>query len=612
MVLTKDLVGEVLSGRYRLVGRIGGGGMGEVYRGHDLLLDRSVAVKILQPSLAADPELVARFKQEARAAARLTHPNVVAVHDWGCESELTYYMVMEYVAATDLRDLLTTGGALEPAQATEVVASLCDALDAAHSHGLVHRDVKPENILIARDGKVKVADFGIAVVADLERTSPGGAIVGTLRYLSPEQAGGSEATPASDIWAAGAVLREALTGRAPPAEAPAELLRRRAAEDAVAPSTLDADVPEELDAVVLRACARDPGDRYSSASDMALDLRRISLSLPPAPSVAASLTDVTGEVPPPGSDPTTTISPRTARRLRRLRARFARAALLAAILLALAYGGVRAGVTFFGPRDIRVPSLVGLPLEAAERRAGKEELLVEVVERRTHLKAPRGDVIAQAPRKGVLEEGSTVRVVVSAGLPSRPVPPVVGLDAAAARRRLRSVHFRVGEVTRRYSDDARGVVVAQEPEGGRLRWGSRVHLVVSRGPRPVEVPPVSGMGAQQAAGKLEGLGFVVVVIERHDDAVPAGKAVSTVPAAGASAPEGSEVQLIVSLGPNLRRFTMPDMRGKGVAEARRSLERMGLVIKVVQSCEGGRTVVDTDPIAGARVTEGDRAALFVC
>src|SRR3712207_1288370 len=180
----QDIVGDTLAGRYRLLSRLAGGGMGEVYRAHDHLLDRAVAVKVLQPSLASDPELVDRFKAEARAAARLSHPNVVAVYDWGSENEHTYFMVMEFVAGTDLRDVLVSRGCLEPGQAAEIVAALCDALGAAHARGLVHRDVKPENVLIARDGQVKVADFGIAVVVDADRTSPGGTVTGTLRYLA--------------------------------------------------------------------------------------------------------------------------------------------------------------------------------------------------------------------------------------------------------------------------------------------------------------------------------------------------------------------------------------------------------------------------------------------
>jgi serine/threonine protein kinase len=212
MRVLRDLVGQTLSGRYRLVTRLAGGGMGEVFRGQDLLLDRAVAVKVLQPSLAADPDLVERFKQEARLAARLNHPNIVSIHDWGAEDDSTYYMVMEFVPGTDLRDVLILRQSLEVGQALEILASVCDALATAHRAGLIHRDIKPENILIGREGDVKVADFGIAVVADAEVTSPGSTIPGTLRYLSPEQLNGGVPGPASDLWAAGAVLFECLKG----------------------------------------------------------------------------------------------------------------------------------------------------------------------------------------------------------------------------------------------------------------------------------------------------------------------------------------------------------------------------------------------------------------
>ena len=296
MKLMRDLVGTTLLGRYRLAARLAGGGMGEVYRGHDLLLDRPVAVKVLQPSLATEPELVERFKIEAQVAARLSHPSVVAVYDWGAEDDQTYFMVMEYVAGSDLRDLLVARGALAPAQAAEVMASVCDALAEAHSCGLIHRDIKPENILLARNGKVKVADFGIAVVADADRTLPGG-IPGTLRYISPEQARGGNPTAESDIWAAGAVLSELLTGRPPSQGAGPDLLRRRAEEMIEPPSSVDPAVPQELDRIALKACAIDPEDRYHSASEMANDLRRVAIrSLPDAPPLRSMLDEMTGDI----------------------------------------------------------------------------------------------------------------------------------------------------------------------------------------------------------------------------------------------------------------------------------------------------------------------------
>jgi serine/threonine-protein kinase len=612
MRLMRDLIGETLSNRYTLRARVAGGGMGEVYRAHDVLLDRTVAVKILQPSLAIDPDLVGRFKAEARAAARLTHPNVVSVHDWGSEDESTYYMVMEYVAGTDLRDLLCTHGSLQPAQAAEMIAHVCHALDAAHRGGLVHRDIKPENILIAKDGTVKVADFGIAVVADVDRTSPGGAIPGTLRYLSPEQAAGDDATLASDIWAAGAVLSEALTGRPPLLGSGSELLRRRATETPIPPSTFAEDIPKELDAVVLRACAVEPGERYSSAMEMAADLRRVSVrAVSDAPSIGSLLIDLTGEVDLPGAQPTTMMSRKQARRSRR-RHRVARLGFMLILILALAFGGYRAGAALFGPQEIDVPSLIGMQAGLAESRAEGLGLIVEISDRTKHTRAPVGEVLGQVPSSGVVEEGATVTLYLSAGLPSHRVPSVIAFDFVKAEQMLEAAGLQLGEVTRRFSDEPKGTVVAQRPEGGRLEWGSEVHLVVSKGPKPVEIPNVVGLQFEDGQAELEKIGLLVTFKEVFDEKVDAGKIIMTNPEPGETIAKGSEILLTVSKGEKLATMRMPDVRGKTVNAATAQLEKVGLVVKVQDACGGGQIVAETDPQAGTKVTEGDTVALFVC
>jgi eukaryotic-like serine/threonine-protein kinase len=612
MRLMRDLIGETLSNRYMLRARVAGGGMGEVYRAHDVLLDRTVAVKILQPSLAIDPDLVARFKAEAQAAARLTHPNVVSVHDWGSEDESTYYMVMEYVAGTDLRDLLCAHGSLRPAQGAEMIAHVCHALDAAHRGGLVHRDIKPENILIAKDGTVKVADFGIAVVADVDRTSPGGAIPGTLRYLSPEQAAGREATPASDIWAAGAVLSEALTGRPPLLGSGSDLLRRRAIETPIPPSMFAEDVPRELDAVVMRACAVEPRDRYTSAMEMAADLRRVSArSVTDAPSIGSLLIDLTGEVDIPGAQPTTMMSRKQARRSRRRR-RVARVGLMLILILLLAFGGYRAGAALFGPQEIRVPSLIGLQSGQAESRAKGLGLIVEISDRTKHTRAPAGQVLGQVPSGGVVEEGATITLYLSAGLPSHRVPSVVAFDFVKAESMLEASGLRLGKVARRFSGKPKGTVVAQRPDGGRLEWGSEVNLVVSKGPRPVEITNVVGLQLDEAQGELEELGLFVTVKEVFDEKVDADKVIMTNPQPGQTVAKGSEVLLTVSKGPKLKTMRMPDVRGKSVKVATAQLEKIGLVVEVQDACGGGNIVAETDPQAGVKVTERDTVALFVC
>jgi eukaryotic-like serine/threonine-protein kinase len=615
MRLMRDLVGEVLSGRYHMMARIAGGGMGDVYRAQDLLLDRAVAIKVLQPNLAADPELVGRFKLEARAVARLTHPNVVAVYDWGAEDERTYFMVMEYVAGTDLRDVLVTHGSLEPAHAVEVAIAVCDALSAAHSEGLVHRDIKPENVLIARTGRVKVADFGIAAVADADRTMPG-VIPGTLRYLSPEQAAGRRATHASDVWAAGAVLAECLTGRPPLQSAGTDLMKRRAQEPPEAPSVLAPLTPRELDEIVIKACALDPSQRFKDASYMADALRRFAVrSLPESTPLTALLDEVTIDIHVPDAESTEWLDSRNRRRRahphpsrRRRRGLAALAAVLGALLLAGAVGAVSA---FRGPSRVEVPSVTSLNHRRATARLEAAGLEVEI-ERHRSKAEPRGAVLAQSPQTGTLEEGQVVSLVVSSGKPRVKVPSLVGLTVERATAKLTKSDLLLGDITKEFSMDRIGTVIGQRPLKERIPWGASVDLIVSRGPEPIDVPDVSGLPATRAAAQLRAADFVPVVVESYSNNVPAGKVVSTSPAAGAVALEGSAIEVYVSIGPEFEALKMPDVTGMGVGAARDRLEKLGLRVKVVESCEGGNVVAETEPLAGTTVYENDLVALFVC
>jgi beta-lactam-binding protein with PASTA domain len=605
--MMQDLVGDTLAGRYRLLTRLAGGGMGEVYRAHDHLLDRAVAVKVLQPSLASDPELVDRFKAEARAAARLSHPNVVAVYDWGSDNDHTYFMVMEYVSGTDLRDVLVARGCLEAGQAAEIVAALCDALAAAHACGLVHRDVKPENVLIARNGEVKVADFGIAIVVDADRTSPGGTVPGTLRYLAPEQAQGLAATPWSDIWAAGAVLAELVTGRPPQQGAGADFLRRRATEAIAPPSHLDARVPGDVDETVLRACALDPRDRFEDAAEMANALRRASVrSLPSAPPLYSLVDDLTGEIRLPESTPVT----RVARR-RRARRR-ARILLVAVVVLALVAAGGYTAFDLVRPALVAVPDLAGRSLGQARARAGARGLSLRVVDRHHHFGAPPGEVVTQSPGSGRALEGSIIRIEVSAGLPLVNVPRLHGMPIDDASGLLRARGFELGRVANSYSGNPEGEVIGQTPSEGEARWGSEIDLVVSKGPEPVAVPALERQRAARARDRLRRAGFEVTVERAYSNDVRSGRVLYTTPGAGTVIPGGREVVLVVSLGPEFAKVTVPDVRNLTVERARALLADRNLRARVVQSCGGGSTVVESDPIQGTTVRENDRVALFVC
>lgn len=611
MKVMRDLVGETLSERYRLVARVAGGGMGEVYRGHDLLLDRSVAVKILQPSLASDPYLVERFRAEARAVARLTHPNIVGVHDWGCEDDRTYYMVMEYVSGTDLRDVLVGRGNLAPRQAVEVIAAVCDALQVAHDHGVIHRDVKPENILLNRVGEVKVADFGIAAVADADRTSPGGMIPGTLRYLSPEQARGWDATSASDVWAAGAVLSELLTGLPPLQGAGGELLQRRAHEPPRPPSSWDRDIPPELDEVVLKACALDPEERFAHAGEMAGALRRVaSERLDPAPGLDTLLDQVTGEIALVDPSELTHVESRKARRGRRRR--FALKSVLAALLVVVLLAGAAFAVqAYVLPQMVEVPDLAGQRLAVAERNASELGLEVLVIRHRADLSVEKGSVLEQSPVAGELEEGSTIELVLSSGPPKVKLPSLVGMSLKQAQAKLRDKDLFQGKISKEFSLKEAGTVLAQSPEDGKRVIGTEVDLVVSKGPQPLEVPDVTGFVAAKGVARLEEAGFAPVTIDAYSDTVKKGRVISTSPGPDEIAPEASEIEVYVSIGPQYKMVTMPDVRGMGVEAARSELEGLGLKVRVERPCPG-ETVVETHPIPGTKIRQNTTVALFVC
>ncbi|MFP5298946.1 MAG: Stk1 family PASTA domain-containing Ser/Thr kinase [Actinomycetota bacterium] len=612
MRLLRDRVGETLSDRYRIVARIAGGGMGEVYRGHDLLLDRKVAVKVLMPSLASDPDLVQRFKAEARAAAKLNHPNVVGVHDWGSDDDRTYFMVMEYVAGTDLRDIIVGRGPMDPPDACDVVADVCEALQAAHAVGLVHRDVKPENVLIARDGTVKVADFGIAALADSDRTIPGAGILGTLRYIAPEQARGGNATAASDIWSAGALLYELLTGAPPHGGSGAELLRRRAEEPIAPPSALEPAVPAQLDDIVLRACAIYPAERFLDAGAMAAALRdaRSVWGQRSRQSIGEFFRDLTHEVRHDDMVPTNHV-PRMARRRER-RARTRRVGIAALVAVALLFGGWKATAAIFGPKEVDVPNLVGLSEDAAAERAEEAGFEIAIVDEKRHETLEEGRIISQSPPDGLLLEGKTIRLVISLGPPLVKVPSLAGTPEQEAIEKLESLGLVVGETTEEHSVDFEaGTVISVVTSGKRLEQGSTVDLVVSKGPQNLAVPQVVEMTAAEAKKELTEAGFKVEFIDVYSDDIEEGLVVSTDPAGGLQAPEGSTVTVSVSIGPEFEMITMPDVRNMHVDDARKKLEGMGLKVIVEQSCPGS-TVVDTNPLPGTKIRENGTVALFVC
>jgi beta-lactam-binding protein with PASTA domain len=608
-----SVIESTVDGRYQVVARIASGGMGEVYRAHDAVLGREVALKVLHPHFAGDRGFVDRFRREARAAAVLNHPNIVGVYDWGQTADGTYFMVMEFVRGHNLRAVLLEHGRLEPAQTVEVALQVLAALEHAHGHGIVHRDVKPENILIDGDGTVKVADFGLArAFADSNVSQAEGTVTGTVQYLAPEQIQGEPADPRTDLYALGVVMFELLTGRAPfSGETAMAIAYQHLSGRVPAPSSLAPGVPPALDRAVLQATEKDREARPASASALSRLVAEASAGLPPAPPVGRLAADIPApEFVPDERAPTVTIpralSPK-ARRRRRLRLAAGIVAVLAVLAAALGAAWVYAI-----PHYTRVPAVTGLPVRDASSRLEAAGLKVVLGDPVFSATVPFGVVVRTSPPPGArLRKGSAVTVIESAGPELLAIPDVRGLPQSRARARLTGEGFKV-EVTNQF-DDTVGVgrVISQSPDPGqKLERGATVTIVVSEGPPPVTIPDVTAEPEATAHDQLTGLGLQVTTAQEFSVSVPEGSVIRTEPPVGTVLPTGSPVTLVVSKGP--RTFAMPSVLGLTADAATTKLEALGLTVHQVQVPGSiGNTVVGQDPSAGQTVKQGSGVTIYV-
>lgn len=603
-----------LDGRYHMVERIAAGGMGEVFRAHDAVLAREVAIKVLHRSLAGDPAFVDRFRREARAAASLAHPNIVAVYDWGAVDSV-YYMVMEYVRGPSVRHLLNEQGRMEPAQAAEILRQTLLALGHAHREGFVHRDMKPENLLVTQDGTVKVADFGLARAYADGRVTQAGAVTGTVQYLAPEQIRGEPADPRSDLYSLGIVAYELLTGKLPFTGETAMAIAYKHLSDRVpAPSTILPDLPAELDGFVAAATDRDRELRPESADVMRMDLDVISRQLPSASRLSALVRDIPsiivegGETTEVGVRLETASVPRMERRLRRRRTlkRIFGAILLLGLLSTAAWGTW----TYAIPHTAVIPALVGEPVDLARDRLTALGFEV-VLAARYDMQVPAGHVLAVRPAAGAeRDQGTTVTIVRSKGPPPVDVPSVAGDALKGARRAIVGAGLEVGKVVGRYDDRVpRGHVIVVRPARELLPRGTAVTLIVSDGPRPVPIPDVRGMAEAKAVKALSSRGFEVVVEGAFSGKVAPGEAVGTDPAAGEAFQPGETIVLTVSLGPEF--FASPDFEGMTVEAARGLAESHGLELTAlpVPGSSGG-SIVSQLPPAGTRVRYGSTITVY--
>jgi serine/threonine-protein kinase len=600
-----------LDGRYHIVDRIAAGGMGEVFRARDAVLEREVAIKVLHRQLAGDQGFVERFRREARAAANLSHPNIVAVHDWGAVDGI-YYMVMEYVRGQSAREVLNAEGVLAPAQAADVLLPTLAALDHAHRQGIVHRDTKPENIMITREGVVKVADFGLArAYADAQITEAG-TVTGTVQYLAPEQLQGEPADPRTDLYALGVVAYELLTGRLPfTGETPMAIAYKHLHERVPAPSSRNPAVPPSLDGWVASMTERERELRPESAAEARRDLEVERRALPPAKDLGSLVPEVAvlPIAPSPGRATTVTIPRSHARRRpRRRRIRWALGILLGLAALAAAAWGAW---TYLIPHEVDVPDVVGSDVDEARQRLEGLGLVVRIDPGEYSKRLDEGTVLRTQPGAGTtLEEGDRVVLIPSLGPPPVPVPNLQGATIPEARTMLRESDLRLGKVTREYSDEVPADRVIGQSERGEAPFGSEVDVVVSKGPVPVPVPKVTKLTQEEASAALTDAGFLVSAVEEYSDQVPRGVVISQDPPRGTRIQPGNTVTIVVSLGPE--RFELPSFLGMSTQEAEARLLELGLVPRILPIPGGnGDTVATQLPVAGTTVRVGDSITLYV-
>ncbi|HEX2072021.1 MAG TPA: PASTA domain-containing protein [Thermoleophilaceae bacterium] len=593
--------GAVVDGRYRIVRRIGSGGMADVYLAEDTHLGREIALKVLHRRFAQDAEFVERFRREASAAAGLQHPHVVGVFDRG-DHEGTYYIAMEYLSGRTLKDIVASDAPLDQLRVISIGTQILQAAGFAHSHGIVHRDFKPHNVIVDGAGNVKVTDFGIARAGASEMTETG-SIMGTAQYLSPEQAQGHEVTARSDVYSIGVMLYELLTGKLPFEGDSAVAIALKHMSDTPPPMNREGlRIEPNLEGVVLGALAKEPAARWQSAEDFAAALEACR------PYVEAFLAGDNGQdtavfgavpVPPPGDGAVARERPR-------------RWPAIALALLVLALVALMAWV-FTRPEQIDVPKVTGLQVtEARDRldRAGFEEVEVE----RERSLAELDQVLRQDPDPGEQAARSdTITLVVSDGPGEVRVPSVRGLTRAQAVRELRRSDLRATVAERASANVDAGLAVGTSPPGGEtVQRRSNVRLFISSGPEQVTVPNVFGLSLESATERLDDLGLTYR-IEREESDEPEDEVIGQDPEEGASLEPGGTVTLTVAQP--AEQVSVPFVTDLSEQAALRALRAEGLRGTVQRrdvddESQDGR-VIEQRPAAGSDVDGGTAVTLIV-
>jgi len=581
---------QVYSGRYRVTHLIARGGMAQVYRAQDLMLNRPVALKVLYPELSVDPTFVERFRREAQAAANLSHPNIVPVFDWG-EENGTYFIVMELVEGTSLAGLLREHRTMSPHRSAELVAQVAAALAQAHRSGVVHRDVKPGNILLTEDGQVKVTDFGIAqAVSTEDNLTAAGSVMGTATYFSPEQAEGAAVDGRSDVYSLGVVLYELLAGRPPfVGDSPVSVAGMHVRDAVPSPRQFNPGIPDEIEAITMMALAKRPGQRYQTADEMRADLLRFTEGRPVNASRGGAFVgnDATQAVSVVAGERTQAVPVQSGPRtdvVRRRKNNSSRNAIVAALSVVLV--GALAFVFLGGSGSSTMPNVVGQTISEATDALTSQGLVIGST-KLVQSDQPAGTVVATEPKAGAtVSKGQSVALRISLGNSSQPVtiPDTVnmGLSDAESTLQQAGLAYRVVFTSTGSNDAKPNTVLYQDPPGGvQGRTGDTVTLTVLAPGSQFPAPDVSGQSPLDAASLLGQSGLTVDSTQGSvcSNVHAAGLVVSTTPAIGSLVVSGDKIQLILSTG--FCDVVIPDVTGMSKALASSTMQNQGLVVTVM-------------------------------
>jgi eukaryotic-like serine/threonine-protein kinase len=623
MAVSDTLLNTLFDGRYRIVRKLGTGGMANVYLAEDEVLGRRVAIKILNDRHAGDEQFVERFRREAKNAASLSHPNIVSIYDRG-EAEGTYYIAMEYLDGRSLKELIIARGPAPVHIAIDYARQILAAIRFAHRHGIVHRDIKPHNVLVDAEGRLKVTDFGIARAGTSQMTEAG-SIIGTAQYLSPEQAKGAPVDETSDLYSVGVVLYELLTGVVPfSGDTPVEIAMKHLSAPPEPPSVKRAEIPRELDLVVLRALAKDPADRYQSAEEMDADLARVARGAAVSPATEEAATAIISrpprtavtEIKPRAREPVPYAPPAAYYDYDEPRRRAVWPWFVALLFVAAAvvggyflYDQIQTQLT---NSKVAVENYRDLREIAAVRKIRGKGLRVQVV-RQYNATVDETYVFKQDPQPGErIEKGNYVTIFSSLGPPKTDVPSVVGekLDQALADLRRANLRWKIRRIDSQQPQDE---VVSQLPTAGAsVQQESVVTLRVSNGPKPVIVPNVVGSTFDSANSSLLGSGFAVRRKDVESDQ-PKDTVVAQSPDAGTYQPPGSTIVLSVSKGPTTS--TVPDVtsisQNDAVAQLKASGFRVNIVSQPVTDPNQDGIVQTQDPAGGSKAPPGSTVTIAV-